>query len=131
MKRSALLFVVAIVFFVGAFGQKSRKADSAQVIATNLPAPVAGVKHVIWVWFENRDIGQITAQTAPFFTSFASANANFTNYFGVEHPSQPNYLDAFSGSNQGFTDDNHHSVASTVNNLAKQLAAKGLSWRLY
>src|SRR3954470_19020555 len=131
MKRSALLFVVAIVFCVGAFGQKSRQADSAQAIATNLPAPVAGVKHVIWVWFENRDIGQITAQTAPFFTNFASANANFTNYFGVEHPSQPNYLDAFSGSNQGITDDAHHSVAATVDNLAKQLSTAKRSWRVF
>src|SRR5262245_53465178 len=69
--------------------------------------PIAGVDHVIWVWFENRDVSEINAQTAPFFTSFAAANANFTNYFGVQHPSQPNYLDAFSGSNQGINDDLH------------------------
>src|SRR6476646_4919069 len=111
MKRLASLGVIVFLFCAVSFGQKSRKLEPARAVATNLPPPIAGVNHVIWVWFENRDIGEITAQTAPFFTNFASANANFTNYFGVEHPSQPNYLDAFSGSNQGITDDAHHSVA--------------------
>lgn len=133
MNRFGLLLMlsVAVLFSQSVLAQKARNRTSKQLVTTNLPAPIAGVKHVIWVWFENRDIGEITAQTAPFFTSFAAANANFTNYFGVEHPSQPNYIDAFSGSNQGITDDAHHSLASTVDNLGKQLSTKGLSWRVY
>ncbi|MEP6849896.1 MAG: alkaline phosphatase family protein [Acidobacteriota bacterium] len=89
------------------------------------------IKHVIWVWFENRDPSQINSTTAPFFTSFAAAHANFTNYFGVSHPSEPNYLAAFSGSTQGVVDDGHFSFPATTDNLAKQLTAAGRSWRLY
>jgi len=133
MNRFGLVVVLLLsaLLTLSADAQKVRNANSKQMVASNLPAPVSGIKHVIWVWFENREITDITAQTAPFFSSFAAANGNFTNYFGVEHPSQPNYVDAFSGSNQGITDDNHHSVAATVDNLGKQLSAKGLSWRVY
>src|SRR5262249_39564765 len=51
----------------------------------------------------------------------------FTQSFAVEHPSQPNYLDLFSGSNQGVTDDSCPHTFSTEN-LASELAAAGLSF---
>lgn len=105
-------------------GDRSKITDSSAV-------QTVAVNHVIWVWFENREITDITSQTAPFFTSFASANANLTNYFGVSHPSQPNYIDAFSGSNQGITNDNHFTLSATTNNLAKQLSTAGKTWRVY
>ena len=92
---------------------------------------VSGIQHIIWVWFENRESTQITAATAPYFTSFAAANVDLTNFYGVSHPSQPNYLDGFSGSNQGVTDDGHYTFPAATDNLAKQLAAAGKSWRAY
>lgn len=91
----------------------------------------SGVRHIIWVWFENREATAITATTAPYFNSFASANVNMTNFYGISHPSQPNYLDAFSGSNQGVTNDNHFSFPASVDHLAKQLSLAGKSWRVY
>ncbi|MGH9819165.1 MAG: alkaline phosphatase family protein, partial [Pyrinomonadaceae bacterium] len=86
---------------------------------------------MIWIWFENREAADINATTAPFFTNFASTHASFASYFGVAHPSQPNYLAAFSGSTQGVLNDNHFSFPATTDNLAKQLTAAGKSWRLY
>jgi len=56
---------------------------------------------------------------------------NLTNFFGVTHPSQPNYLDAFSGSNQGVTDDGYCTFPASTDNLAKQLTVAGKSWRVY
>jgi hypothetical protein len=70
-------------------------------------AALGGIQHIVWVWFENREYTAITAVTAPYFTSFAAANVNLTNFYGVSHPSQPNYLDGFSGSNQGVTNDSY------------------------
>ena len=92
---------------------------------------VNGIQHIIWVWFENREASAITAATAPYFTSFAAANVNLTSFYGVSHPSQPNYLDAFSGSAQGVTDDGHYTFPASRDNLAKQLAVAGKSWRVY
>ena len=89
------------------------------------------VDHVFWIWFENREISALTAASAPNFHNFSTTYANFTNFFGVEHPSEPNYLDAVSGSNQGVTNDNHFTFTAATDNLAKQLATAGKSWRLY
>jgi hypothetical protein len=91
----------------------------------------SGIQHIVWVWFENREYTQITATTAPYFTSFAAAYANLTNFYGVSHPSQPNYLDGFSGSNQGVTGDGYCTFPASTDNLAKQLATAGKSWRVY
>src|SRR6185295_19491412 len=50
--------------------------------------------------------------SAPYINALAMAAgaANFTSSLAIEHPSQPNYLDFYSGSNQGITDDNKPSV---------------------
>src|SRR5436305_3625335 len=114
-------------------GASSNVSDAAgrneSDFAAGAVSPVAGIDHVIWVWFENREAGDINAASAPTFAGLASTYANLTNYFGVTHPSQPNYLDAFSGSNQGVTDSGHYSFSA--DNLAKQLSAAGKSWRVY
>jgi hypothetical protein len=49
--------------------------------------------------------------------------------FAVEHPSQPNYLDLFSGSNQGVTDDGSYNI--TGPNLARSLLNAGLTFGGY
>lgn len=130
MRFSTLLLVFLLMAFGGGgclFARDLGGSRPEQVQTT----PIPGVNHIIWVWFENRESTAITPATAPFFSSFAAANVNFANFFGVEHPSQPNYLDAFSGSNQGVTNDNHFTFPASVDNLAKQMAVAGRSWRVY
>ena len=128
----ALVLLLGVLFFVvtaRSFAQtNSPKDDEHRPFQAAINT---GVRHIIWVWFENRESTAITAATAPYFTSFANANVNMTNFYGVSHPSQPNYLDAFSGSNQGVTNDNHFTFPASVDNLAKQLAYAGKSWRVY
>src|SRR5690349_2163448 len=92
-----LMFALAALTAITGF-------DRARVTAApseDRPAALSDVRHIIWIWFENREASAITGTTAPYFTSFANSNLNFTNFYGVTHPSQPNYLDAWSGSNQG------------------------------
>src|SRR6185503_11909858 len=108
----ARLFALLLALIVSAPGwiqhlraQTISVAD--RVEPQSQPTAVSGIQHIIWVWFENREASAINSTTAPYFTSFAAANVNLTNFYGVTHPSQPNYLDAFSGSNQGVTTDGH------------------------
>ena len=110
-------------------GQTTNLASDVQ--PQSPAASVTGIQHIVWVWFENREASAITSVTAPYFASFAAANVNFTNFYGVSHPSQPNYLDGFSGSNQGITGDGYCTFPASTDNLAKQLAAAGKSWRAY
>ena len=66
--------------------------------------------HVVIVIEENHAYTQIVGSTAaPYVNSLLqdSTAALFSQSYGLTHPSQPNYLMFFSGSNlQGVTDDN-------------------------
>jgi acid phosphatase len=52
----------------------------------------------------------------------------FTQSFGITHPSEPNYLNLFSGSNQGITDDSTPATTFTTPNLAAALRKKHLTF---
>src|SRR5438128_230791 len=75
---------------------------AAPAYADILPMP----DHVVVVIEENHSYSQIIGSAnAPYINQLAQAGASFTNSHGIEHPSQPNYLDLFSGSNQGVFGD--------------------------
>jgi phosphatidylinositol-3-phosphatase len=80
-------------------------------------------KHVVIVIEENHLYSEIAGNPkAPYINSLMREGANFTDFHAVEHPSQPNYLELFSGSNQGVTDDScPHTF--TAPNLASELLA--------
>jgi hypothetical protein len=81
--------------------------------------------HVVIVMEENHSFAEIIGSSqAPFINSLAQQGALFTQSFAVEHPSEPNYLDIFSGSNQGVTDDSCPHTFSTEN-LGSELVAGG------
>src|SRR6185437_1950231 len=66
---------------------------------------------------------------APYINSLAKQGANFTNSHGVTHPSQPNYLELFSGDSQGVSDDSVPSGTPFYTaNIGAQLIAAGNSF---
>lgn len=87
--------------------------------------------HVVIVIEENKAYEQIIGSaSAPYINGLTNQGALFTQYFALEHPSEPNYLDLFSGSNQGVTDDScPHSF--TTANLGAQLLQHHLTFRGY
>src|SRR5437588_9540935 len=66
---------------------------------------------------------------APWINHAAATYGLATNYYGVTHPSQPNYIAATSGSTNGVADDNDTTI--DVHNIVDQLEANGKSWRAY
>jgi hypothetical protein len=95
--------------------------------AAGLPRP----DHVVIVIEENHSFQEIyNSSSAPFINSLVPEGALFTQSFAVEHPSEPNYLDFFSGANQGVTDDSCPHSFSTAN-LGAQLFAAALSFGGY
>jgi hypothetical protein len=63
-------------------------------------------QHVVWIWMENKDNGDILGSPdAPFLNELAEACGRAGKYFGVAHPSLPNYIAATSGGTQGIVDD--------------------------
>jgi acid phosphatase len=99
--------------------------------ATPVKSPIS---HVFVVLMENRSYNEVwNKSTTPYITSLGNAFARATNYFAITHPSLPNYLDLYGGSNYTITTDCSPSSSCHVNatNLADNLNAKGLTWKGY
>jgi acid phosphatase len=54
-----------------------------------------------------------------------------TNYFGVTHPSEPNYISAVGGEYFGMNSDNLFSVPANVSTVVDLLESKGITWSEY
>jgi hypothetical protein len=92
----------------------------------------ASVKRIFVIMLENHSKSTVIGDVnAPFITSLANDYAEATNYYGVTHPSQPNYVAAITGQldinrmNDSFT--NHFGWP----NLVDQLEAHGKTWGAY
>ena len=113
-------------------------------------ATVARYQHVVEIMMENTSYGTIIGNpAAPNINALANHYGLATDYFGVTHPSEPNYIASIGGSFFGIQDDNQFyctpamastdpncagtTVNHTVNDtsLADQLTAAGKSWKGY
>lgn len=104
------------------------KTAEKKMVSTILPK----IDHIVIVVEENRSQKQIANNpSAPYINSLMKQGANFTNYHAIEHPSQPNYLDLFSGSNQGVTNDRVPKTRFSTENLGSELLSKHYSFTGY
>ena len=67
---------------------------------------------------------------APYITSLAHKYGEAADYFGVTHPSEPNYIAMTSGSNW-FTNTDNPDNRFDHTNLVDELAAHHISWGAY
>jgi hypothetical protein len=81
-------------------------ATSSGPCGTASSAP-ATYDHVVWILMENHSYSEIIGSpNAPYINKLAGECGLATNYFGISHPSLPNYIALTSGSTQGIADDN-------------------------
>jgi phosphatidylinositol-3-phosphatase len=81
--------------------------------------------------FENRSRGEVIGNGAwPYLNELALRYGNTTNWSGVSHPSEPNYLALISGSTQGVSSDPCEGSYSSET-LPGQLTSAGIGWRAY
>ena len=97
------------------FNIRAKRLPTARLAAVLLATSVFGYRaaeaapdHVVVVMLENHDYSQyVNSPLAPFVNNtLINGGLLYTNSHGLEHPSQPNYLDFFSGSNQGVNSGN-------------------------
>ncbi len=87
-------------------------------------------QHVFVIMMENTGYKSLIGNAnAPFINSTAKKFGLATNYFGVTHPSQPNYIAATSGSTNTVVDDSD--VTIDVPNIVDQLETHGRTWKGY
>jgi len=77
--------------------------------------------HIVIVFEENKNYTQVVTDSN--MAEFESRGASFTSFYGITHPSQPNYIGFFSGDLQGVTDNLDHDL--NVENLSTLLKNSG------
>ncbi len=91
--------------------------------------------HVVIEILENVSYSDVKdSSNAPYLNQLLSdtAAAVLTESFGLTHPSQPNYLMLYSGSNQGRTNDTQSpNIPFTTPNLGAELIQKGFTFTGY
>jgi phosphatidylinositol-3-phosphatase len=97
-------------------------------------APVRALpnfSHIYVLLMENEEEGSVIGSSAaPYINSLARQYAQASQYFGVSHPSLPNYLELLGGSTFGISSDCTDCFVSAPN-LADQLDAAHKSWKAY
>jgi hypothetical protein len=92
---------------------------------------VPAFRHVVVIVFENKESSSVLGTSdAPTFNAMAARYAPLTSYYGVSHPSLPNYLALVGGSTFGIETD-CTSCTVDARNLADSLQAKHKTWKLY
>jgi len=88
-------------------------------------------EHVFVIMLENHSQSSVIGDpNAPFITSLAHKYATAANYYGVTHPSEPNYIASISGSNWGVNDDQATNRFDHLN-IVDLLEASHLTWAAY
>jgi hypothetical protein len=112
---------------------------SAQELQPNRPH---GFDHVYLIVLENHSFDDALYGPSPFLLKLSRTQGIATCYFGVTHPSLPNYIAMISGDYFGIQDDAPSCFANDLgliqrchhldqDNLADQLERKQLTWAAY
>jgi phosphatidylinositol-3-phosphatase len=89
------------------------------------------LNHIFLIMLENHSQSSVIDDVnAPFITSLAHKYAMAANYYGVTHPSEPNYVATISGSNWGVNDDQPTNTYNHLN-IVDQLEQNHLTWTAY
>lgn len=114
----------------------SFKVDAEGLAPAPLTPPestVGGLDHVFMVYLENKGVGQIVGSpNAPNINSLIDQYGYASNYYGLTHPSDPNYYPIIGASDFGFNyncPSNCFPVGTP--NLADSIEAAGLNWAGY
>jgi phospholipase C len=118
--------------------------------ASNGNRAIPRYQHIVEIMMENTSYATIIGNSnAPSINALASKYGLATNYWGVTHPSEPNYMANIGGDFFGVQDDNQFyctpALASTdpncagttvdhtvsAQNLADQLTSAGMTWKGY
>jgi hypothetical protein len=109
----------------------SNFTDTFVTNCDTLPVP----DHIVICIMENKGFPQVidSPANAPYITALANdpKSALFTQSYAITYPSQPNYINLFSGTNQGVTNNNVPAVHFTTPNLARSLLDSGKTFVTY
>jgi hypothetical protein len=123
MKRRLLALAVLDLTIGLAVAASSSSGASAK-------GHVKNFKHVFIIMMENTGSNVLIGNAnAPWINQAIQTYGVAGNYYGVTHPSQPNYVAATAGTTAGVPNDND--VTVNEQNIVDQLEAKKHTWKAY
>jgi Phosphoesterase family len=111
-------------------GTTAATAGTAVSASTTVPR----YDHIFVIVEENHGFQDVIGNpAAPNLNALANQFGLATRYFGVSHPSEPNYVGLMGGSTFGVASDDPYSINKITGqqNLATELDAAGISWKAY
>ena len=128
-RRPVRLAMVASLSLAGAAVCAGATSAAAQPSAATVPH----LNHVFVIVEENNGFHDVIGNpAAPNLNALARTFGLATDYFGVSHPSEPNYVGLLGGSTHGVNSDDAywtHEVRGP--SLISQLDHAGISWKAY
>lgn len=126
----AVVIVALLVVPLGMGAFVAARGTPAFASSSSSHAETKQFKHVFTIMMENTGIEALLGNpNAPWINQALVTNGVAGNYYGVTHPSQPNYIAATSGALNGVTDDNDITV--DVPNIVDQLESHHKTWKAY
>ncbi len=126
-----------------ALAQTRLRVRTAAAVAILVAVPIASSvvlghgaavapPHVLLVMEENQGYSAVIGNaSAPYINSLAKSYASASAWYGIRHPSLPNYLAAVSGSTWGITTNCTTCGPFSGPSLGGQLSAAGVPWKAY
>ncbi|MEO7912920.1 MAG: hypothetical protein ABIV47_25000, partial [Roseiflexaceae bacterium] len=105
---TCLAILLASVLAAFAFGAlRATASPSAHGPATAASArPIPAFKHMFVIVMENKEYSRIVgSDQAPYMSSLAQQYGVAANFYGIRHPSLPNYLALTGGDTFGISSD--------------------------
>lgn len=125
--------VAAVVIASGGVAALATQRTAAAA-PTHATSGVPRYQHIFYIMLENHSYGEIIGNTAqaPHLNALANEYGLATNYWGVVHPSEPNYVASIAGSNYNAVSDAPYQTQLIHQPyLGSQLEAAGLTWKTY
>jgi len=135
-RRNWVTAAAALALTAGAVTVAASQAYGA-ASASGAPASRADgrqLDHVFVIMLENHEADHVIGDpSAPYTTSLASAYGQATDYFGVTHTSEPNYIAATSGDTWWVNNDKDWSQGNQYDhtNIVDELEAAHIPWDAY
>lgn len=126
MKRTLISLAVGVASFLATifiFNEQNKTT----------PVQAAGARPIVIIFMENKERSTIVnSSSAPYMNQLRNQGKDFTHYYGVTHPSLPNYLSLGNGSTDGKQGTDSISAGQIAGTTVwNQLASAGVSFNVY
>jgi hypothetical protein len=131
-KRAKVLAVGAVAGVAAALTVGlSAPSGAAAAVGQGRGGDQARLDRAFIIVLENHSAHSVIGDpNSPYITSLAQQYGEAANYFGVTHPSEPNYIAMIGGSNW-FTNNDNPANRFDHTNLVDELEASHISWGAY